>query len=169
MIVKRARDKLYFSIPAQLEASFRLLINRNFQWDCSRIHHCHRRRLQWACPPAGKLRVCDCIRSFQFGAHVQNVWSICLVGVLLFTCRKSFQSSKMQFYFQLFYKSRVSSLQINYSQSSDAVLSLYDLCVLFSPCLLVSRPAYHVVICDCKLDVITHLQMKHICAGFFFL
>ena len=27
---KRARDKLYFSIPAQLKASFRLLINRNF-------------------------------------------------------------------------------------------------------------------------------------------
>lgn len=27
---KRARDKLYFSIPARLKASFRLLINRNF-------------------------------------------------------------------------------------------------------------------------------------------
>lgn len=27
---KRARDKLYFSIPVQLKANFRLLINRNF-------------------------------------------------------------------------------------------------------------------------------------------
>lgn len=30
--------------------------------------------------------------------------------------------------------------------------------------LLVSLPALRVVICECKLDVITHLQMKDMCA-----
>lgn len=44
------------------------------------------------------------------------------------------------------------------------LLTLRFMHFVFSRCLLVSRPAYHVVICDCKLDVITHLQMKHICA-----
>lgn len=84
MIVKRARDKLYFSIPAQLKASFRLLINRNFPWDCSRIHHCHRRRLQWACPPPRGDAACVPLYPLI------PIWSSCTKSLLKHLFGRSF-------------------------------------------------------------------------------
>lgn len=138
MALKRARDKLDSSIPAQLQAGFRLLINRDFPEGpssdtslSSPPGHSERVSLQ-------RFSMCarDSARAQSDRKHsCTKHGTTCSVCLSVFACLKSLRSlddcEQYLFVFQQLYKWRVCSLAVIYSRTLVAVFPQPDLLCFF--------------------------------------